>query len=69
MYQKMATSIKLKLSVADMNLALGNECDKYMKPNSNTQVRIFGYITVHFYEYNHGKERMKKKDRYIIFVM
>ena len=49
---KMSDSVKLSVSVKDMNSMLCTEVNKYVKPNSCTQVRIFGFYDLHFYEYN-----------------
>ena len=41
---------KAVLSVDDLNLALGTDVDKYIKPNSCTQQRIFGPVHLYFFE-------------------
>ena len=64
-FSKMSKLVKFKLSVTDFNKALGIVCDKYIKPNSNTQVRIFGFLNVTFYEYSHLKNGKYNQSRYM----
>ena len=42
--------VKCTISVDDLNTAVGTECDKYIKPTSSIQERIFGPIKIHFFQ-------------------
>ena len=55
------SSVKFRLTIDKMNKALGTDCDKYMKPNSTTQIRIFGFYEIHFYEYIQSSKKDDEK--------
>ena len=61
---RMSKQVKISLSVNALNDVLACECDKFIKPNSTTQVRIFGLITVQLYEFNPPKQSTFTSNRY-----
>ena len=47
---KAALNIKCSISVREMTESLGASCATYMKPNSCTQIRIFGEVHIELYQ-------------------
>ena len=47
---KLQLNIKCRISAQDFNSVLGSECDKFVKNDSDCQVRIFGPVDLHLYQ-------------------
>ena len=63
-FNRQSDSIKFKISVDEMNAVLGHCCEKYQKPNSTTQVRVFGFFNAHFYEFTAVSNSIINNARY-----
>ena len=64
---KSLMNIKFKMSVNELISALETPCNTYLKPNSCTQVRMFGHIDTELYQRCSQSSVMKSiYERYIL---